>query len=204
MDLIEISTEEVSFTNKELNKATKEILKIGNNIKKDMFKVAVILYGVRVSECYKDDGFKNIGEYANKTFGFAKTNTYNLIKVAESYIDMETKESNLPHESGKDFTTAQIIKMLPTKYERVYELVENEVITPEMSCREIEKALKESNASEGEGEGEGDNETATEQDIETTTTTIELTFNAEGQKIIKINGVERDLQTALDELNNWK
>ena len=67
---------------------------------------------------------------------------YSLLKIGEEYT-APTLESNLPHEANNDFSVTQIEKVLPLKdRDKVVELVEAETITPEMSCKEIEKIVK--------------------------------------------------------------
>lgn len=200
MELMEVRTEKQLFTNKELDRATKKIIKIGENINKQFFEVAVILNEVSESKCYEEDGFQNIKDYASKVFGFEKSKTYNLINVAKNYIDSKTKQTTLPHEEGNDFSPSQVVKMLSAEYETVYNLVEEGTITTKTSCREIERILKELNSEESaEGEGEGE----TPEVEEFSPTIISLEYGDNNTPIIKINGEVRDLETAIEELKNW-
>ena len=165
-DIIEMSTE-LNYTNEELNKATREVIKYGKSIRNNLFAIAHIIAEVDASECYKDDGFNNVTEWAEKSFGFKKSNTYDLLKIGKEYTRARLSakgnvvgyESNLlPENAGEDFTTTQIGKMLSAGRDVVVELVDNEEITPDMSCREIAKVIKAHTKSEDDGNGEGGDE----------------------------------------------
>lgn len=107
---MEIMVNEVKFENKELAKATREIANASNGIKKNLFKIAEIMARVNALECFKDDGFNSIADYAKKTFGIERATAFNMVAIGRDYIDPETHESVLSHEASKDFTTSQIVK----------------------------------------------------------------------------------------------
>lgn len=167
------ATEAPEFINKQLRNATEKIFKIGATVRKCAFATAKVIYDVNESECYKEDGFNSVHEWTAKTFGFKKSASYTLLKIGTEYI-RELKnpagkvtgyESNLlPEESEVDFTTTQIEKMLPLGHETAVELVEDEEITPDMTCKEIEKVVK----AHTKPESESDKDTAgeTEEDGE--------------------------------------
>ena len=111
-----------TFTNNELRTATSKIFKIGATVRRCAFETAFIMAQVDATECYKDDGFNSVHEWAMKTFGFKKSASYTLLRVGMEYTRAFTDEkgkvrgygSNLiPENSGTDFTTTQIEKMLP-------------------------------------------------------------------------------------------
>ena len=165
------------FTNKELASATKKIASIGTKIARNLYEVSTILANVDERESYKDDGFKSTVDYAIKTFGFKKTSAYSLLKIGKEYT-APSLESNLPHESGKDFTTTQIEKVLPLKdREKVVELVELGEISPDMSCKEIEKVVKDLTRPENENTGADNAENSTN----------------DGEEVVKISGKEYQL-----------
>ena len=168
-DIIEMTTE-LTYINPTLQKFTNKVIKLGNAIRNNLYEVAFIIAEVDASECYKDDGFNNVAEWGEKSFGFKKTAIYDLLKIGRDYTRARLSakgnvvgyESNLlPENVGEDFTTTQIIKMLPAGRELVVELVDNEEITPEMSCREIGKVIKAHTKTEEKKEDndntEGDN-----------------------------------------------
>lgn len=189
MNDIIIRTNEIpTFNNKKLNTASKKIAKIGTTVRKNLFELGAVLSEVNENELYIDDGFKNVAEYAEKTFGIKKSTTYNLVRIGSEFTAPEL-ESNLPHDEGNDFTTTQIVKIFPIKeHNKIVELVEAEKITPDMSCKEIEKAVKEAlnegKEANGEGEGENDNEA-----VETKSEKIKITFNDDGDAIAFIKSI---------------
>ena len=163
-DIIEMTTE-LNYTNEKLNRATRDILKYGKAVRNNLFAIAHTIAVVDASECYKDDGFNNVTEWAEKSFGFKKSNTYDLLKIGKEYTrerlsdkgNVVGYESNLlPTGAGVDFTTTQIGKMLTAGRDLVVELVDGEEITPEMSCREIAKVIKAHTKSEDNDNNEGE------------------------------------------------
>lgn len=152
MNEIIITTETIpTFANKELNTATRNIFKIGETVRKCAFGTAVIMAHVDETECYKEDGFNTVHEWAMKTFGFKKSASYTLLKIGHEYVEeirnakgtvTGYKSNLLPDGSERDFTTTQIEKMLPVEHEIALELVTSGEITPEMTCKEIEKVIK--------------------------------------------------------------
>lgn len=202
---MEIMVNEVKFENKELAKATREIANASNGIKKNLFKIAEIMARVNALECFKDDGFNSIADYAKKTFGIERATAFNMVAIGRDYIDPETHESVLHHEATKDFTTSQIVKMLPLSVDRAKELTEDGTINASMSCREIEKIVKDltTEPEEGEGEeteeGEGEAIETTAEEVSETKHTLELCEDAEGNRYIVYDGkkVEPDDFTAI-------
>lgn len=154
MNEMTIATKSVTvpaFTNKALQAATNKVFKIGETVRRCAFETAFIMSQVDESECYKDDGFNSVHEWAMKTFGFKKSASYTLLRVGKEYTrtisDAKGKVrgygSNLISEDAEtDFTTTQIEKMLPGGHDLAVELVESEEITPDMTCKEIEKVIK--------------------------------------------------------------
>lgn len=149
MEFLVTSTNAVSFSNKELQKATNTVFKLGDAIKKNWFAIAYIVSHVDSTECYKDDGFNTVHEWVEKTFGIKKTASYSLLTIGKEYTREIVNASgrvvgygtNLVTE-GDDFSKTQVEKMLPAGHELAVELVETGEITPEMPAREISKVVK--------------------------------------------------------------
>ena len=151
---------EVRFVNKNLQKATNDMLKLGAEIRKCALMSAVIIAKVESTECYKDDGFNSVHAWTEKTFGFKKSASYTLLKIGKEYIrELVSPKSGkvtgymsnlLPVDAERDFTTTQIEKMLPGGHDLAMELVESGEITPTMTCKEIEKVIKSHTKSEAE------------------------------------------------------
>lgn len=147
------------YTNKELARATAKIFKIGETVRRYAYETAFIMAQVDESKCYMDDGFKNVHDWAMKTFGFKKSTSYSMLKVGMEYTRVLTDKNGkasgyvsnlLPENSESDFSASQIIKMLPVGHDIAVEMVEDGEITVDMSCREIEKIVQSKMATEEE------------------------------------------------------
>ena len=173
MEFLVTTTNAVSFTNKELQKATNTVFKLGDAIKKNWFAIAYIVAHVDATECYKDDGFNTVHEWVEKTFGIKKTASYSLLTIGKEYtreiVNASGKVigygSNLVMDGSDDFSKTQIEKMLPAGHELAVELVNGGEITPEMTAKEISRIVKSHTEPEQDGE---ETESEPEQDGEET------------------------------------
>ena len=134
------------YLNKGLNEATKKIQTLGDGIKKAYFTVAVIIAKVDREALYELDGFKNVHEWTKKEFGFKSSRSYSLLTIGQKWTDAVIDKRG--HVTGyvavidPNFSTTQIEKMLPAGRDKAEELYEAGVIRPEMSAKDIEKAVK--------------------------------------------------------------
>lgn len=150
------------FESKELTKATVAIAKATESVAKSMLKIASVMAEVEARALYADD-FKSISEYGERVFGYKKSVVYNMVRIGRDYIDPETGKSVLALENGQDFTFNQLTRMLPLpSVDVAEELVAEEVITPDMTLREIENAVKEYNHKDSEEECEEEQAEETE------------------------------------------
>jgi len=139
-----------AFENKDLQKATNMIFKLGDAIRKNWFYIAYIVADVDKTECYKDDGFNTVHEWVEKTFGIKKSASYSLLTIGKEYtrkiVNASGKlvgyGSNLITEGSDDFSKTQIEKMLPAGHELAVKLVNDGEITPDMSAKEISSVVK--------------------------------------------------------------
>ena len=125
-----------TLTNKDLKDYTTKIKKCGDNIRKNYIKIAHLLTEVDATECYLDDGFENTCDYAAQVLGIQKTTTYNMLKIGKDYI-AENGERTILTEKGADYSASQIQALLPLGVDKVKEINEEGVISPEMSVRQI-------------------------------------------------------------------
>lgn len=173
MEFLVATTKEVSFSNKELQKATQTVLNLGETIKKNWFAIAHIVAHVDETECYKDDGFNTVHEWVEKTFGIKKTASYSLLTIGKEYTREIVNASgkvigygtNLVTDGSDDFSKTQVEKMLPVGHELAVELVNVGEITPDMSAKEISRVVK-SHTNPEPDEHETD-DTESEQETET-------------------------------------
>ena len=150
MEFLVTTTNAVSFDNKELQKATNAVLKLGDAIKKNWFAIAHIVAHVDETECYKDDGFNNVHEWVEKSFGIKKSASYSLLTIGREYTREIVNSSgkvvgygtNLITDGSDDFSKTQVEKMLPAGHELAVELVNGGEITPSMSAKEISRIVK--------------------------------------------------------------
>lgn len=175
MEFLVTTTNAVAFENKELQKATNAVFKLGDAIKKNWFAIAHIVAKVDATECFKDDGFNTVHEWVEKTFGIKKTASYTLLTIGKEYTREIVNASgrvigygtNLVTDGSDDFSKTQVEKMLPAGHELAVELVNGGEITPKMSAKEISKVVKErTNKSETEQEPDMENESEQEPDTE--------------------------------------
>ncbi len=159
-EIIKRNETPVAFVNPVLTKATEKIFNLGETVRKCAYETASIMDYVDTTKSYLDDGFKSVHEWAMKTFGFKKSASYSLLRIGREYTqrlvgdDGKTKgfRSSLPTRTENDFTVSQIEKMLPLEKVDVLGLVSDGDITPDMTCKEIEKVVKEYRKSVDESE----------------------------------------------------
>lgn len=150
MEFLVTTTNAVTFENKDLQKATNAVFKLGDAIKKNWFAIAHIVAHVDATECFKDDGFNTVHEWVEKTFGIKKSASYTLLTIGKEYTREIVNASgkvvgygtNLITDGSDDFSKTQVEKMLPAGHELAVELVAGGEITPEMSAKEISKVVK--------------------------------------------------------------
>lgn len=149
-----IIAREQSFTNKGLKIATNRIIKETEKTAKSLITIALTMVDIEEKELYKDD-FSSVVEYREKVFGYKKSLVYNMLKVGRQYLLPDTKKSIFADEDGTDFTFKQLSRLLPLlSVEIATELVKSETITPDMTLRQIEEAVKAYNHKDEETDAE--------------------------------------------------
>lgn len=164
MDEIMIRTEMRTYENKELNRLTQAVYKIGAEIRKGCFKTAAIFAEVKRTGIFKEAGYQNISEWGKEAFGFSKSTTYNLVNIGENFIRAIENESGkligyhseLTENDEQDYTISQIIPMLPAGFEAAEDMHQNGQINPTMTTREIKKIIDERIKSEQEADAEAE------------------------------------------------
>lgn len=146
MDEMGMVVRKPEYLNKGLNEATKKIQALGDGIRKAYFTVAAIIAKVDRESLYELDGFKNVHEWTEKEFGFKSSRSYSLLTIGQKWTDEVIDKRG--HVTGHvavidpNFSTTQIEKMLPAGRDKAEELYEAGIIRPEMSAKDIEKAIK--------------------------------------------------------------
>ncbi len=141
MDLV--INQNVTINNKELKTITSEIRKAGANVIGNTYKIAALIAHVDKTELYLEDGFVDTFDYVKQCFGLEKASAYNLIKVGNEFIEKAGNNyTTLLTHGAKDYSISQVVKMLPLGIDKAKELTADGVIDETMSCRQIEKIVK--------------------------------------------------------------
>lgn len=146
MDLV--LNQNVTINNADLKKITTDIRKAGANVIGNTYKIASLIAKVDTDELYLEDGFVDVFDYCKQCFGLEKASCYNLIKVGKEFIECietgnTTKFQTMLTHGSKDYSISQVFKMLPLGIDKAKELTADGVIDETMSCRAIEKIVKE-------------------------------------------------------------
>ena len=133
-----------SIHDETLKRITLSIVDSCKTVTGNMFKIAALLARVEKDDLLINEDFASVIEYAKKCFGFEKTTTYNLLKIGHDFIK-ETEDGNVETVLtylNDDYNVSQVIKMLPLGIDKAKELTHDGVITSDMSCRQIERIVK--------------------------------------------------------------
>lgn len=172
MDELMVKTEPRQYTNKTLIKATKEIDAIGDKIRSQLFKVAATIAAVDTAEAYKEDGFASVHEWVTDAFGWAKTRSYELLKIGREWTTTITDKTGkiIGYCSDIDsrYGTTQIGVMIPAGHELAAELHETGVINPGMTAKQLKKAIADAMKDETDETPEEPEETAETEETEET------------------------------------
>ena len=146
MDIV--LNQNVEIKNTELKKVTTEIRRASANVIGNTFKISALIARVDREDLYIEDGFSDVFDYVKQCFGLEKASAYNLIRVGNDFIE-EVKKGNITsyetllEHGSKDYSISQVFKMLPLGIDKAKELTTDGVITSDMSCRQIERIVKE-------------------------------------------------------------
>lgn len=134
-----------TLKNEELRERSKQILTLTDNIKKDLFSIAVHLMYIADRKLYKEDGYYSLGEYSNDVLGYSDTACYRMVNVARNFLTMTSEgklHSVLMLPDGQDYNMSQLQELtaFPTEYIQV--LNQEGVISPTMSKQAIREVIK--------------------------------------------------------------
>lgn len=133
-----------SFKNAELNKFSESIAKIAIDSVSRNIELAKIFGRILETECYKDDGFTSVADFAEKTFGIKRAMAYQLANVGRRFFnsDSETANKVVKLLGGKTGNLAEIASMSD---EQIEEAISSEKLTEKSTqddLREIAKSVK--------------------------------------------------------------
>lgn len=131
--------------NKKLASHTKAIERLMTATKRNMFEISARLLVIRNESLFEDDGFKDVFDYAEQLFGYKKNMVYKLTTAAEKFIEQSPQGkgyvSILTHEN-EDYTVSQLIELNAIEPDTAVKLDEMEVISPQMTTKEIREVVK--------------------------------------------------------------
>lgn len=150
MEFLVTAKSNVIYGNKNLQKATDMINKLGDGIKRNWFAIAYIVAEIDKQESYKDDGFNTVHEWVESAFGIKKSASYSLLTIGKEYTEKITDKNgkcigyrtNLITDGDADFSKTQVEKMLPIGHDDARQLVDEGTITPDMTAKEISAVIK--------------------------------------------------------------
>lgn len=145
-ELVTITGTEISFNNKQLNTATRNIYGYVFGMEKNKFKMAAEMSRILENNLFVDD-FDNFETYAGKVFNLKKAMAYNYAAIGKDWIARNEKgnptgESILPHDTV-DYQITKILALMKVGIEQATEWANNGTISPFMSVKEIKDVVKE-------------------------------------------------------------
>lgn len=186
-----------TYNNQELQHATDSIRALGEQVKANMFAIAFVINHVNTERLFEQDGFRNVHEWTEEAFGYKKSMSYNMLKIGMTYVKSETLldgtvvySSNLPRpNNADDFNATQIARMLPLGWNTARQMVEDGIITSDMSANDISKVVKETNdPSSHDGESDAIDSDFTDSDsAESSEPTIESTEPKHVKRLSKVS-----------------
>lgn len=181
----------MELTNKELKGYTTKLHKCGENIRKNYIKISHLLVEIEKTECYLDDGFTDVQEYASKVLNIQKTTCYNLLKIGRGYLE-ENGEKTLLATSDGDYSVSQLQALLPLGFDKAKEWSDTEYINPSMSVRKLKELVGATQHADEDTEEivDADGVETYEEDLEEYAT---ITFYKFGDMHVKGDGLPDDL-----------
>lgn len=180
--MFEIIKSDLTYKDRNLQDVTNKVYAIGDNIKNEVYKIAWLIAMVDARGMYANDGFETVHAWTAQAFGFKKSLSYNLLKIGNEYtrevisrkskvigycsnllpvpVEMDENGKPLPSEPApiKDFSVSQLAVMLPVGHREAEDLVREQVITPDMTVKQIKDIIK----------GKGSDEVEPEEQLEPT------------------------------------
>lgn len=124
---------------KEALKRSKAIKTELSKINSSFEKIAFNLHWFYTNNGYRQLGYNNVYEFANKEYGIARGTTNNFIQVVQRFAERDADGNVLDHIRSelKDFQSSKLIAMLGLKDEEL------NAVSSDMSVREIKAKVKE-------------------------------------------------------------
>lgn len=126
------------FKNRKLENATLKIERARATAEKSFFTIAQTMKQVfDDSDILIESGFKNIEEYAEKTFGYKKANTRKMIAIANRFMDR-----NGIKELYSGFSYSNLAELLPINDDEIKNGIDSGVISANSTQKEVREYVK--------------------------------------------------------------
>lgn len=143
-EIAENAREIFHFKSTALNEYSRQIAELGEKVATANFDLARILGTVSEEQCYKEDGFKSVADYAEATFGIKRSNAYQLAKVGTRFLNSDTMASRLVGGLLPVSCLAEISSMTDEEIETALEDGTIKATSTQRELREVAKNCKES------------------------------------------------------------
>ena len=131
MEIMLIQNTEIStIQNAKLRQKTEKIAKCFYGACKSISEACVILNQIKTEKLYEKEGFKKFGDYTEKFLNISQAKASKMINTAKRFIETENENLKL---IDKSFTVSQVEELLPLNDDTVEEIIENEIVTNDMT-----------------------------------------------------------------------
>lgn len=106
------------------------------------YEVANKLKEVNATKAYLEMGYKTITEYGETELGYKPAMTYNLIRIAENFLEDGTNKTKFISPDGEDYNISQLQELLKLDNKTIMKLIKDCKINPSMKTKEIRELVK--------------------------------------------------------------
>lgn len=140
---------------------TTNIRKALKNVVEDFIRIGFWLWEIRENHYYKDMGFADVVEYAEKELNLKRSSTFNFIKVCETYSEhSKGKPTAVLKKHYRNYSGSQLTEMLSLSP------ADREKITPDISVKQIRDKKAQLKAAKTEEEPNKKVQTSGQESIE--------------------------------------
>lgn len=137
------------YKSAKLREATERICALNDKKHAVDYEILSIIARVSKEESFRPD-FKSVHEWTNSAFNFKRAYSYALLKIATELCTPVFNEkgrkigimSRIKGKNAVDFTPTQLFQLTSVPLDVLNEWVENDTISPTMSCRDLAKVVK--------------------------------------------------------------
>lgn len=132
---------QANLVNEELAERTRDILYLEDDNRRNLFKIASQLAKINRANLYKDDGFKNVSEYAEKVLGYKGSTTRALCRIADRFL---TETGEIENPELADFTVYQLMEILKLNDSELQLALNEGTVSSELSTKKLRDNVKKS------------------------------------------------------------